>query len=62
MAEIINLKTVKKQRARAEKAKAADVNRAKHGQTKVEKDRAEAEQERLDHTLDGAKLDDDPPE
>ena len=60
MAEIINLKSVKKAKARAEKEKAADANRAKHGRTKDEKSRNEAEQDRLDHTLDNAKIDDEP--
>lgn len=59
MAEIINLKAVKKAKARAEKERAAEVNRARHGRTKDERTRTEAEKDRIDHTLDGAKLDED---
>jgi ribosomal protein S2 len=59
MADIINLKAVKKAKARAEKERTAEANRAKHGRTKDERSRTEAEQDRLDHTLDGAKMDDD---
>jgi hypothetical protein len=59
MADIINLKAVKKARARAEKERTADANRAKHGRTKDERTRAEAELSRRDHDLDNAKIEDD---
>ena len=59
MAEIINLNKVKKAKARAEKEREAEANRAKFGRTKHEKTRAEAEQDKLDHILDGAKIEDD---
>ncbi len=58
MAEIINLKAVKKAKARAEKERDAEANRAKFGRTKVEKTRDEAETIKRDRTLDGAKIDD----
>lgn len=59
MAEIINLKKVKKAKARAEKERDAEANRAKFGRTKDEKTRAEVEQDKLDRTLDGARIEDD---
>jgi len=39
MGEIVNLRQVRKQKARAEKEKLASENRALHGRSKVEKDR-----------------------
>lgn len=56
MAEIINLKSVKKARARVEKEREADANRAKFGRTKAERTLAEAEQDKRDRTLDGARI------
>jgi len=47
MTEIINLRTVRKQRARAEDERLAAGNRARHGRTKAEKLRDRAEAERL---------------
>lgn len=62
MAEIINLNKVKKARARADKDRAAEANRAKFGRTKAEKTRDEAETIKRDRTLDGAKMDEEPTE
>ena len=59
MAEIINLRTARKARARAGKEAAASVNRRSFGQTKDEKRVAREEQARLDRTLDGAKREPD---
>lgn len=59
LAEIINLKAVRKAKARAEKERAAEANRAKHGRTKDERTRTEAELNRRDHDLDNAKIEDD---
>lgn len=59
MAEIINLKAVKKAKARAEKDREAEANRAKFGRTKSEKTRDEAETIKRDRTLDGAKIETD---
>ncbi len=42
MAEIVNLRRVKKAKARAEKEAGASANRAKHGVAKSERDLAEA--------------------
>lgn len=58
MADIINLKAVKKAKARAEKERDAEANRAKFGRTKPEKTRDEAETIKRDRTLDGARIDD----
>ncbi|WP_082543303.1 DUF4169 family protein [Sphingomonas sp. Leaf339] len=58
MAEIINLRTVRKARAREAASAAADANRIAHGRTKAEKQAARIEAERARRLLDGAKLDD----
>lgn len=57
MAEIVNLKAVKKAKARAEKDRSAEANRAKFGRTRAERLRDEAEKARTARTLDSAKLD-----
>lgn len=59
MAEIINLRTARKARARADAAAKADANRAAFGRTKEEKRAAKAEAARLAALLDGAKRDGD---
>jgi Domain of unknown function (DUF4169) len=59
MADIINLRRFKKDRARTEKAEQADVNRVKFGQTKAEKQVREAEKTLSNRTLDGHKRSDD---
>ena len=59
MAEIINLNKVKKTRARVSKDREAEANRAKFGRTKDQKSRADAEQDKLDRNLDGAKIEDE---
>ncbi len=52
-AEIVNLRQVRKQKARAEKERQASANRAKHGQTKATR-RHEAANKALDKRhLDG---------
>lgn len=56
MAEIINLKAVRKAKARTEKEREAEANRIKFGRRKGDKAIAEAEQAKLDRTLDGAKI------
>jgi len=57
MAEIVNLKAVKKAKARADKDREAEANRAKFGRTMAERKADDAEKARLDRTLDGARLD-----
>ena len=60
MAEIVNLRRARKDRARAEKEAGAAENRTRFGRTKGEKRKAEVEQGRVKSTLDGKKLEDDP--
>jgi hypothetical protein len=62
MAELINLRQVRKRKARAEKDAAAEANRRKHGRSGAEIRATGAERERetarLDgHLLDGHRLD-----
>jgi len=59
MAEIINLQSVRKQRARADKAAQADQNRITFGRTKAEKKLTKAEQALADKHVDGHKKDDE---
>ena len=58
MSQIINLRQVKKRRARAEADKTAATQRASHGQTKAQKQHKEAEAERASKQLDAHKRDD----
>lgn len=55
MAEIINLRQVRKARSRAADKAQADANRAQHGRTKSERRSTEAEIARRDRIVDGAK-------
>jgi len=55
MAEIVNLKRARKQKARAEAADAANANRLAHGRTKVEKSLTKAEQAKAKARLDAHK-------
>ncbi|MES2042893.1 MAG: DUF4169 family protein [Pseudomonadota bacterium] len=57
MAEIINLRTARRARARVDAATRADANRAKFGRTKAEKKNDAAEAARRAKLLDGARLD-----
>jgi len=59
MAEIVNLKRAKKRRERAAKAKAAAVNREKHGQKKDFRDAEEAREALRNRLLDANKKDDE---
>ncbi|EIZ80952.1 hypothetical protein WSK_0344 [Novosphingobium sp. Rr 2-17] len=56
MAEIVNLRKVRKDRARAADQAQAQANRAQFGRTKAEKSLTEAEAARITRTVDGAKL------
>ena len=58
MAEIVNLRRVKKAKARAEKSAQADANRVKHGVAKPVRDLAKARDEKAARDLDQQKLDD----
>ncbi len=59
MAEIVNLRRVKKAKARAEKSAQADANRAKHGVAKPVRDLAKARDEKAARDLDAQRLDRD---
>ena len=59
MAQITNLTRFRKDKARAEKRKAADENAAKHGRTKAQKAAEKAEAARTARSLDGHRRDDD---
>ena len=61
MGEIVNLRQVKKQRAKAAAAEAAAQNRAKFGRTKAEKQVDTMEAKRAARLLDGAKRDEEAP-
>jgi hypothetical protein len=54
MGDVVNLRKVRKQRARVEKADQAAENRARFGRTKAEKARDAAETTSVSRTLDGA--------
>lgn len=56
MAEIVNLRKARKDRARAADEVQAQANRAKYGRTKAEKSVTEAETARITRVVDGAKL------
>ncbi|MBO1903454.1 DUF4169 family protein [Microvirga sp. 3-52] len=58
MAEIINLRQARKQKARAEKEARADENRIAFGRTKAEKNLTKAEQDLAKSRLDSHKRDD----
>lgn len=53
----INLRAVRKAKARAEKEKTAEANRAAFGRTKAEKLKAMAEKAKADAHIDGHKRD-----
>ena len=53
--EIINLRRVKKNLARAESEKQAEANRVKFGRSKIEKSITSIENNRTTKTLDGKK-------
>ncbi len=56
MAEIINLRRIRKNQARAEKEKAAQANRVAHGAPKATRKLAEARDEKAARNLAGHKL------
>ncbi|MES2055198.1 MAG: DUF4169 family protein [Pseudomonadota bacterium] len=56
MADIVNLRTVRKARARAAATAQADSNRAASGRTRAEKHATEREAKMLNDKLDGSKL------
>jgi hypothetical protein len=58
MGNVVNLNRFRKQKAKAEREKQADVNRRLHGRTKAERAREELQKQRLKRSVDGAKLED----
>lgn len=52
MADIVNLRLVRKQKARREKDQLAAENRALHGRTKAERDKQDAEARKRRETLE----------
>lgn len=58
MAEIVNLRSFRKQKARADKESAAEANRLKFGRTKAEKAGAAAEKARAEKHIEGHKRED----
>lgn len=63
MAEIVNLRRARKQRARQEAEQQAQQNRIAFGRTKAERNLTEAERDKAARTLDGHRLappDDEP--
>ncbi|RYC12135.1 DUF4169 family protein [Ciceribacter ferrooxidans] len=55
-ADVVNLRQFKKAKARAEKDKTAEQNRALFGRTRAEKDLTRAVREKAEKTLDQGKL------
>ncbi len=55
MGELVNLRTARKRRARAEKAADAEQNRLLFGRTKAEKQRQQTEKARAEKHIDGHK-------
>lgn len=53
MADIVNLRQVRKQKARADKERAAERNRALHGRTKAEKERDRLSADQTIRFIDG---------
>ncbi len=56
MAEIVNLRRVRKDKAKREREAEADANRRRFGRTRVEKDADKDTAERTIRTLDGKRL------
>jgi hypothetical protein len=59
MAEIVNLRLVRKAHQRSQAAQDAAENRARFGRTKGERARDAVEAERLARTVDGARREDE---
>ena len=56
MAEIVNLRTVRKRRERDDQARLADQNRTRHGRSKAEKQRGRDEAQKLHTHVDAHRL------
>ncbi len=60
MADVVNLRQFRKQKARDDREAAAEQNRALHGRTKAEKERDRIAAERAGKFVDGHRRDRDP--
>jgi hypothetical protein len=56
MGKVVNLNRFRKQKAKAERKKQAEVNRRLHGRTKAERAHDELQRRQLTRSLEGAKL------
>lgn len=56
MTQIVNLRTIRKKKARAERETTAAENRIRFGTSKAERQRSEAEKSLASQKLDGHKL------
>ncbi len=61
MGDLVNLRQVKKQRAKAAKAAKAEANRLRHGRTPAQKAADRAAEEKSRAALDQARLDGEKP-
>jgi hypothetical protein len=59
MAEIVNLRRARKAKARTEREKQSEANRAAFGRTRVEKEGSAAERERAARVIDAHRRDRD---
>ena len=53
---VVNLNKFRKKKQREERAKQAEINRARHGRTKAQKEREAADRERAVRMLEGKRL------
>ena len=58
MADVVNLRQFRKQKARSDREAQAEQNRALHGRTKAEKQQSDQDEARRTRALDQSKLDD----
>ncbi len=58
-ADIVNLRSVRKRKAKAEHDRKAEANRRLHGMTRAERERIAEEKRRLDAHVEGHRRDDD---
>lgn len=59
MSNVINLNKARKKKARLEKEKSAEENRAKHGQTKIEKLFSKTVKDKQQQNVDDHKIDEE---
>lgn len=62
MGDVVNLNKFRKRKAKAERAKRAEVNRRLHGRTKAERARDELQKRQLTRHVEGARLERRPDE